>query len=192
MLRLSRISVSKNHLMAVTSRQAEKARKLTHTFVIAVIFCLPELLCFLVSFLDRKLPQKGRLTLFHFLSLAWGKIKWAYSLSPFLFLPLSLCFKSFFLPFPPFLPSLILSHSFFPSCHSSQCWRFNQEYHTYYPSEIYYPIPSIDISWIEFSILFFKALGSLASWTWKSLGTFNTCALGIRQWSIFWSLMAWC
>lgn len=69
-LRLSRTSASKNHLMTFTSWQSEKARKLTRTFVIAVIFCLPELFCFLVSFLDCKLPQKGRLTHFHLLSLA--------------------------------------------------------------------------------------------------------------------------
>lgn len=117
MLRLSRTSVSKNHLMTVTSWQSEKARKLTHTFVIAVIVCLPELLCFLVSFLDCKLPQKGRLTFFHLLSLAWGKIKWNYVLSPFLFLSFLSVFNllSFLFPlstFPHSLSQLLSSLSF--------------------------------------------------------------------------------
>lgn len=44
MFRLSRTSVSKNHLMTVTSWQSEKVRKLTYTFKIVVRFCLPELL----------------------------------------------------------------------------------------------------------------------------------------------------
>lgn len=102
--------------MTVTSWQSEKARRMTHTFVIAVIFCLPELLCFLVSFLDCKLPHKGRLTLFHLLSLAWGKIKWNFSLSPFLCLPFLSVFNLLSFPplstFPHSLSQLLSSLSF--------------------------------------------------------------------------------